>query len=106
MWPVAECAVGVASKLSSSFDAVGGLLMLIPLTAACRRATGSFSTALPEAIASSIDLIGAGELLPPPLRDTISAVRAEGEEALVGDGGDAKGLVTPIPRGRILIPGT
>lgn len=80
--------------------------MLIPPTAACSRATGSFNLELPAAIASSIDRMGAAELPAPPLRAVRSAAYTEGEEGLVGEGGEASGLVAPIPRGRMLIPGT
>lgn len=82
--------------------------MLIPPTAACNRATGWFKPALPEAIASSIDLIGTADPLPlpPRLRDDLSEAYTEGEEGFVGEGGEARGFVAPIPRERILIPGT
>lgn len=50
------------------------------------------------AIASSIDRIGADELL--------VRARSRDEEALVGEGGDARGLVATGGRERMVIRGT
>lgn len=60
---------------------------------------------LPDAMASSMDLTGAAELLA-PLRDVRSAAYTDGDDGFVGEDRDASGLVAPRLRGRMLMPGT
>ena len=80
--------------------------MLMPPTAAWMRATGSSMSMPPKAIASSIERIGAAELLA-PVRPGVERVgTTDGDVGLVGEGGEASGLVAPKPRERMLMPGT
>lgn len=60
----------------------------------------------PEAMASSMDRTGAVETAVPVRPGVERAGKTEEDAAFVGEGGDASGLVAPIPRERILMPGT